>query len=76
MMGPKVSETPPEERGWLGVTGSEEGLGKGVEGTLSSGGIIWQVGDTHTQMGVPWTEHGAHILPALADVGSLLGLGC
>lgn len=84
-MGPKVSEIPPacppEGRGWgalgwLDVAGSQEGLGKGAEGTLGSGGIIWSHTHTHTQMGVPWVERGAHILPALADVGSLLGLEC
>lgn len=57
--------------GWLDVAGSGE---EGVKGTLNSGGVIWRAGDAHTNGGA-WTEQGAHILLALADVGSLLGLG-
>lgn len=66
-MGPKVSETclPAHLRGeggglvgWLDMVGSGEGLRTGGEGTLSSGGIIWQAGRAHTQMGVPWTGAG------------------
>lgn len=60
--------------GWLDVAGSEEGQGKGVKGTLSSGGIIRQAGDTHTNGGA-LDGGGAHILLAQTDVGSLLGLG-
>lgn len=69
MMGPKVSEIPPgcppEGRGWgalgwLDVAGSQEGLGKGVEGTLGSGGIIWSHTHTHTDGGALGGAGGSH----------------
>lgn len=60
--------------GWM-WQGHRRGWGRGLRGPLALEASFGHT-HTHTQMGVPWVERGAHILPALADVGSLLGLEC
>lgn len=60
--------------GWVWQN-QRRGWGRGLKGPLALEAPFGKLG-THTQMGVPWTERQAHILPPPADVGSLLGLGC